>query len=143
VRYLKVSHSKTPTATSDEQKIRLGNDAELVSNCGEFIKVKGLEYPIVYLPCAFTPFIEIKGTSALFPTIQQQLCDLPSIQMKAQTERHKEELVRSRKFACVTGHKLASKEACFTRLDGSGEKKKPSKISLVLLRMLILVALAL
>ncbi|WCN09965.1 exodeoxyribonuclease V subunit beta [Marinomonas mediterranea] len=53
LRFLRLS-IQNPNGDSDEQKIRLETDAELV-RIVTIHKSKGLEYPIVYLPFAFTP----------------------------------------------------------------------------------------
>ncbi|MEP3349949.1 MAG: exodeoxyribonuclease V subunit beta [Marinomonas sp.] len=108
LRYLKLA-IQNPNGNSDEQKIRLETDAELV-RIVTIHKSKGLEYPIVYLPFALTPYRDQKG-SALYHDDQQQLW-IAIDPDEDESERHKEELYAAEiRLAYVA--LTRSKEACF------------------------------
>lgn len=108
LRYLRLS-IQNPNGDSDEQKIRLETDAELV-RIVTIHKSKGLEYPIVYLPFALTPFQD-RGKSALYHDDQQQLW-ISIDPDENESERHKEELYAADiRLAYVA--LTRSKEACF------------------------------
>jgi len=108
LRYLRLS-IQNPNGDSDEQKIRLETDAELV-RIVTIHKSKGLEYPIVYLPFALTPFQD-RGKSALYHDDQQQLW-ISIDPDEEESERHKAELYAAEiRLAYVA--LTRSKEACF------------------------------
>ena len=108
LRYLRLA-IQNPNGDSDEQKIRLETDAELV-RIVTIHKSKGLEYPIVYLPFALTPFQD-RGKSALYHDDQQQLW-ISIDPDEDESERHKEELYAAEiRLAYVA--LTRSKEACF------------------------------
>jgi len=108
LRYLRLA-IQNPNGDSDEQKIRLETDAELV-RIVTIHKSKGLEYPIVYLPFALTPFQD-RGKSALYHDDQQQLW-ISIDPDEEESERHKEELYAAEiRLAYVA--LTRSKEACF------------------------------
>ncbi|MCB5161666.1 exodeoxyribonuclease V subunit beta [Marinomonas algarum] len=108
LRYLKLA-LQNPNGDSDEQKIRLETDAELV-RIVTIHKSKGLEYPIVYLPFAFTPYRD-QGSSALYHDHEEQLW-IAIDPEEEQKEQHKEELYAAEiRLAYVA--LTRSKEACF------------------------------
>ncbi|MGO3345790.1 MAG: exodeoxyribonuclease V subunit beta [Marinomonas sp.] len=108
LRYLRLA-IQNPNGDSDEQKIRLETDAELV-RIVTIHKSKGLEYPIVYLPFALTPF-QNRGKSALYHDDQQQLW-ISIDPDEDESERHVEELYAAEiRLAYVA--LTRSKEACF------------------------------
>ena len=122
LRYLKLT-VQNPNGNSDEQKIRLETDAELV-RIVTIHKSKGLEYPIVYLPFAFTPYRN-QGGSALFHDEQQQLW-IAIDPDEAQAEQHKEELYAAEiRLAYVA--LTRSKEACFIGSMDVGKKANKSR----------------
>ncbi|PYF84080.1 DNA helicase/exodeoxyribonuclease V beta subunit [Marinomonas alcarazii] len=108
LRYLRLA-IQNPNGNSDEQKIRLETDAELV-RIVTIHKSKGLEYPLVYLPFAFTPYRD-QDKSALYHDAQQQLW-IAIDPDETQTDMHKEELYAAEiRLAYVA--LTRSKEACF------------------------------
>ncbi|REG84394.1 exodeoxyribonuclease V subunit beta [Marinomonas pollencensis] len=108
LRYLRLA-IQNPNGDSDEQKIRLETDAELV-RIVTIHKSKGLEYPIVYLPFALTPF-QNRGSSALYHDDQQQLW-ISIDPDEEEQERHTQELYAAEiRLAYVA--LTRSKEACF------------------------------
>ncbi|AEF55589.1 exodeoxyribonuclease V subunit beta [Marinomonas posidonica] len=122
LRYLRLS-IQSPNGNSDEQKIRLETDAELV-RIVTIHKSKGLEYPIVYLPFALTPYQD-REKSALYHDAQQQLW-IAIDPDEAQTEQHKEELYAAEiRLAYVA--LTRSKEACFIGCMDVGKKATKSR----------------
>ncbi|MCV2401285.1 exodeoxyribonuclease V subunit beta [Marinomonas sp. C2222] len=122
LRYLRLS-IQSPNGNSDDQKIRLETDADLV-RIVTIHKSKGLEYPIVYLPFAFTPYGN-KGTSALYHDDNEQLWIAidPDEEQKAQ---HEEELYAAEiRLAYVA--LTRSKEACFIGAMEVGKAASASK----------------
>lgn len=91
LRYLTLSVQR-PNGDSDEQKIRLETDDDLVRII-TIHKSKGLEYPIVYLPFACMPFRN-KDKHALFHDKAHRLFYDP-IPEKEQQELHTAELYAS------------------------------------------------
>ncbi|MBR7887326.1 exodeoxyribonuclease V subunit beta [Marinomonas sp. A79] len=109
LRYLRLA-IQNPNGNSDEQKIRLETDAELVRII-TIHKSKGLEYPIVYMPFAFTPYKTSKDKSALFHD-QEQALWIAIDPDEEQAAQHKEELYATEiRLAYVA--LTRSKEACF------------------------------
>ncbi|MBD5769970.1 exodeoxyribonuclease V subunit beta [Marinomonas colpomeniae] len=122
LRYLKLA-IQNPNGNSDEQKIRLETDAELV-RIVTIHKSKGLEYPIVYLPFAFMPYRD-QGSSALYHDEDEQLW-IAVDPDEAQKERHKEELYAAEiRLAYVA--LTRSKEACFIGSMEVGKKASKSR----------------
>ena len=122
LRYLKLA-IQNPNGNSDEQKIRLETDAELV-RIVTIHKSKGLEYPIVYLPFALTPYRDQSG-SALYHDDQQQLW-IAIDPDEDETERHKEELYAAEiRLAYVA--LTRSKEACFIGCMDVGKKSNKTR----------------
>ncbi|BFM51113.1 exodeoxyribonuclease V subunit beta [Marinomonas sp. THO17] len=122
LRYLRLA-IQSPNGNSDEQKIRLETDAELV-RIVTIHKSKGLEYPIVYLPFALTPFQD-REKSALFHDQNQQLW-IAIDPDEAQTEQHKEELFAAEiRLAYVA--LTRSKEACFIGCMEVGKKASKTR----------------
>jgi len=122
LRYLRLS-IQSPNGNSDEQKIRLETDAELV-RIVTIHKSKGLEYPIVYLPFALTPYQD-REKSALYHDAQQQLW-IAIDPDETQIEQHKEELYAAEiRLAYVA--LTRSKEACFIGCMDVGKKATKSR----------------
>ena len=122
LRYLKLA-IQNPNGNSDEQKIRLETDAELV-RIVTIHKSKGLEYPIVYLPFAFMPYRD-QGSSALYHDEDEQLW-IAVDPDEEQKERHKEELYAAEiRLAYVA--LTRSKEACFIGAMEVGKKANKSR----------------
>ncbi len=122
LRYLKLA-IQNPNGNSDEQKIRLETDAELV-RIVTIHKSKGLEYPIVYLPFAFMPYRD-QGTSALYHDNQEQLW-IAVDPDEEQSEQHKEELYAAEiRLAYVA--LTRSKEACFIGAMEVGKKSTKTR----------------
>ncbi|MBJ7536621.1 exodeoxyribonuclease V subunit beta [Marinomonas transparens] len=122
LRYLRLS-IQGPNGNSDDQKIRLETDAELV-RIVTIHKSKGLEYPIVYLPFALTPYRD-QEKSALYHDDQQQLW-IAIDPDEMQTEQHKEELYAAEiRLAYVA--LTRSKEACFIGCMEVGKKASKAK----------------
>jgi exodeoxyribonuclease V beta subunit len=122
LRYLKLA-IQTPNGNNDEQKIRLETDAELV-RIVTIHKSKGLEYPLVYLPFAFTPYRD-QGSSALYHDENEQLW-IAIDPDESQTEQHKEELYSAEiRLAYVA--LTRSKEACFIGTMDVGKKASKSR----------------
>ncbi|MGR0277725.1 exodeoxyribonuclease V subunit beta [Marinomonas dokdonensis] len=108
LRYLRLA-IQTPNGASDEQKIRLETDAELV-RIVTIHKSKGLEYPLVYLPFAFTPYSR-REKSALYHDADQQLW-IAIDPDEGQKAAHEEELYAAEiRLAYVA--LTRAKEACF------------------------------
>ena len=108
LRYLRLA-IQNPNGASDEQKIRLETDAELV-RIVTIHKSKGLEYPLVYLPFAMTPYSN-RETSALYHDDKQQLW-IAIDPDETQQAAHEEELYAAEiRLAYVA--LTRSKEACF------------------------------
>lgn len=122
LRYLRLA-IQNPNGNSDEQKIRLETDAELVRII-TIHKSKGLEYPIVYLPFALTPY-KNRDKSALFHDDQQALW-IAIDPDETQLEQHKEELYATEiRLAYVA--LTRSKEACFVGAMDVGSKATKQK----------------
>ncbi len=108
LRYLRLS-IQSPNSESDDQKIRLETDAELVRII-TIHKSKGMEYPIVYLPFVLTPFQD-RNKLAIYHDEQQQLW-ISVDPNKDESERYREELYAADiRLAYVA--LTRSKEACF------------------------------
>ena len=122
LRYLRLA-IQSPNGNSDEQKIRLETDAELV-RIVTIHKSKGLEYPIVYLPFALTPFQD-REKSALFHDQNRQLW-IAIDPDETQIEQHKEELYAAEiRLAYVA--LTRSKEACFIGCMEVGKKANKTR----------------
>ncbi len=101
---------QSPDGNSDEQKIRLESDAELVRII-TIHKSKGLEYPLVYLPFALKPFAN-RDDHALYHDETESSLWIAPCPEKEQKELHEEELYATEiRLAYVA--LTRAKEACF------------------------------
>ncbi len=108
IRYLTLA-IQAPNGNSDEQKIRLESDDDLVRII-TIHKSKGLEYPIVYLPFAFSPF-KNNGKYALYHDQSHQLNYAP-VPDETQLALHEKELYAGEvRLAYVA--LTRAREACF------------------------------
>ncbi|TDO98925.1 exodeoxyribonuclease V subunit beta [Marinomonas balearica] len=108
LRFLRLS-IQNPNGDSDEQKIRLETDAELI-RIVTVHKSKGLEYPIVYLPFAFTP-VRSASKEALYHNKNGQLM-VSFDPTDEEAAKHLEEAYAAEiRLAYVA--LTRSKEACF------------------------------
>lgn len=122
IRYLTLA-IQSPNGDSDEQKIRLESDDELVRII-TIHKSKGLEYPIVYLPFAFTPFRN-NGKYALYHDQQNQLNYAP-VPDEAQLQQHEKELYAGEvRLAYVA--LTRAREACYIGCAQVGKAATKSK----------------
>ncbi|MDB4838168.1 UvrD-helicase domain-containing protein, partial [Marinomonas sp.] len=122
LRYLRLA-IQSPNGNSDDQKIRLETDADLV-RIVTIHKSKGLEYPLVYLPFACTPLTN-KNSSALYHDDNEQLWIAIDPDDEQKT-RHDEELYAAEiRLAYVA--LTRSKEACFIGSMEVGKKSSASK----------------
>ncbi|GAB3481512.1 exodeoxyribonuclease V subunit beta [Marinomonas epiphytica] len=122
VRYLKLS-IQTPNGDSDDQKIRLETDAELV-RIVTVHKSKGLEYPIVYLPFPLE-VRKSKADFALYHDAEKALLISPD-PTDEELEAHKEEAFASDirlSYVALT----RSKEACYIGMMEVGSKATKSR----------------
>ncbi|EAQ63779.1 exodeoxyribonuclease V, 135 kDa subunit [Marinomonas sp. MED121] len=128
VRYLALA-IQTPNGDSDEQKIRLESDDELVRII-TIHKSKGLEYPLVYLPFAFTPF-RINGKYALYHDDTHQLNYAP-VPDEDQLNQHEKELYAGEvRLAYVA--LTRAREACFigcAQVGKAATKTKEAELNL-------------
>ncbi|KZM38581.1 exodeoxyribonuclease V [Marinomonas sp. SBI22] len=128
IRYLTLA-IQAPNGDSDEQKIRLESDDELVRII-TIHKSKGLEYPIVYLPFAFTPFRN-NGKYALYHDDKHQLNYAP-VPDENQLEQHETELYAGEiRLAYVA--LTRAREACYigcAQVGKAATKSKEAELSL-------------
>ena len=122
IRYLTLA-IQAPNGDSDEQKIRLESDDDLVRII-TIHKSKGLEYPLVYLPFAFTPFRN-NGKHALYHDQQHQLNYAP-VPDEEQLLAHEKELFAGEiRLAYVA--LTRAREACFIGCAQVGKAATKSK----------------
>jgi exodeoxyribonuclease V beta subunit len=122
IRYLTLA-IQAPNGDSDEQKIRLESDDDLVRII-TIHKSKGLEYPIVYLPFAFTPFRN-NGKYALYHDQSHQLKYAP-VPDETQLALHEKELYAGEvRLAYVA--LTRAREACFIGCAQVGKAATKSK----------------
>lgn len=124
LRYLKLS-LENPDGNSDEQKIRLETDAELV-RIVTVHKSKGLQYPLVYLPFALSPR-ESRDKHALFHDDRHQLWVAPNPNEEQQSLHETEWFAEQIRLAYVA--LTRAEEACFigcAELVKRGGKKVPT-----------------
>ena len=128
IRYLTLA-IQAPNGDSDEQKIRLESDDDLVRII-TIHKSKGLEYPLVYLPFAFTPFRN-NGKYALYHDQAHQLHYAP-VPDESQLEQHEKELYAGEiRLAYVA--LTRAREACFigcAQVGKAASKSKPAELNL-------------
>lgn len=122
IRYLTLA-IQAPNGDSDEQKIRLESDDELVRII-TIHKSKGLEYPLVYLPFAFSPFRN-NGNFALYHDDTHQLNYAP-VPDDDQLALHEKELYAGEiRLAYVA--LTRAREACFIGAAQVGKAASKSK----------------
>jgi len=128
IRYLTLA-IQAPNGDSDEQKIRLESDDDLVRII-TIHKSKGLEYPIVYLPFAFTPF-KNNGKYALYHDQTHQLNYAP-VPDETQLALHEKELYAGEvRLAYVA--LTRAREACFigcAQVGKAATKTKEAELNL-------------
>lgn len=137
IRYLTLAIQQ-PNEGSDEQQIRLETDDELVRII-TIHKSKGLEYPIVYLPFACTPFrnkdkhalYHAKKTSSTNKESSQQLHYMP-VPEEEQKQRHEAELYANEiRLAYVA--LTRAREVCYlgcAQVGKAATAKKPAQLTL-------------